>query len=138
MASVCLHFHLFSEKYKSRFNEIHDLAKKKDSHGFFTKTKELLTVIEQALKNAKILNYTTSLSDYSPFLSSFNKCNHFETIELFGQYHGDVEPNPNFYVKIAAFGSKVSVFSSLRKPIKLSIIGTKYESTEIKKYINAD
>ena len=100
-----------------------DKANKKDLKGFFKDSKELLLEIDKAMRDPKVLRCSTALVDYSPFLSSFNKSNFFETVELFGQYDGEMEPKPSSHVKIAAFGNKVSVFSSIRKPMKLSVIG---------------
>ena len=113
----------FFEKYRPRFNAMFEKANRKDLKGFFKDTKELLLEIDKALKDPKVLRCSTVLSEYSPSLASFNKSNFFETIELFDQYDGEIEPNPSSHVKIAAFGNKVSVFTSIRKPIKICIIG---------------
>ena len=113
----------FVEKYKKKFLNMFENVHRKDLKSFTSKGSELLNEIGKALRDPKSLKYTTSLSDYSPFLSSFHKSSFFETIEIFDQYKGDVEPNPSCHIKMASFSNKVNVFSSLRKPIKLTITG---------------
>ena len=66
------------------------------------------------------------LKDLSPFLSSYHICNQSETdvIEIPGQYgdiSGPLDPSNN--VRITSFNPKITVFNSMRKPIKISMIG---------------
>ena len=70
-----------------------------------------------------VVNISKSLSAYSPFLHSFNMSSHFEQIEMFGQYgDADVEPDPS-RVKISSFGENLTIFTSIRRPFKLTLIG---------------
>lgn len=45
-------------------------------------------------------------------------------IELPGQYRGDSEPNIEKHIKIIRFNQTVQVFPSLRKPFKISLLGS--------------
>ena len=49
---------------------------------------------------------------------------HFEQVEMFGQYgDSDFEPDPSRHVKISAFGEILTTFSSIRRPVRLTVIG---------------
>ncbi|XP_044259527.1 DNA-dependent protein kinase catalytic subunit-like [Tribolium madens] len=63
------------------------------------------------------------LKDYCPWLANFstNKSN-FE-LEIPGQYDGERIPLVQHHVKISGFSPNVSIMSSLRKPIKIIILG---------------
>ena len=62
------------------------------------------------------------LKEYTPFLHSFNMSNYFEPVEMFGQYGGEIEsePDPARHVKISSFGEIVTSFKSIRRPVKVS------------------
>lgn len=59
------------------------------------------------------------LSNFSPFLLEFNGGD----IEIPGQYSGDGKPMPHYHVKLAGFEPDVMIMPSLRKPIRISMIG---------------
>ena len=64
------------------------------------------------------------LKEYSPYLYSFNMADNFEQVEMFGQFGDtDSEPDPSRHVKISAFGEILTPFSSLRRPVRLTVIG---------------
>ncbi|EGI63049.1 DNA-dependent protein kinase catalytic subunit [Acromyrmex echinatior] len=62
---------------------------------------------------------TSKLKNYSPFLCEYIG----GSIEIPGQYTGDREPIPHYHVRIARFEPQVEVMQSLRKPIRINIIG---------------
>ncbi|KYN18299.1 PREDICTED: DNA-dependent protein kinase catalytic subunit-like [Trachymyrmex cornetzi] len=62
---------------------------------------------------------TSKLNNYSPFLYEYVG----GSIEIPGQYTGDREPIPRYHVRIARFEPQVEVMQSLRKPIRISMIG---------------
>lgn len=59
------------------------------------------------------------LMEYSPFLYEYVG----ENIEIPGQYSGDRKPMPHYHVKIMKIKSTVLVMQSLRKPIRITMIG---------------
>ncbi|XP_072747382.1 DNA-dependent protein kinase catalytic subunit isoform X2 [Anoplolepis gracilipes] len=75
--------------------------------------KELLnrSLLKRATKNR--------LNDYSPFLHKYMGGN----IEVPGQYTGNRKPIPRYHARIACFEPRVAVMRSLRKPIRIGIVG---------------
>lgn len=71
------------------------------------------------LKNAQSEN--TELARYSPWLTKFQWCGEENHLELPGQYTGDSCPNVSDNIKIVKFDDKITIFTSLRMPIKLKI-----------------
>lgn len=63
--------------------------------------------------------YTETLS---PWLARYHWYGGDNYIELPGQYTGKVAPNANNILKIVKFHEKVSIYHSLRRPIKLTAI----------------
>ncbi|KAG0339299.1 hypothetical protein BG004_006877 [Podila humilis] len=62
------------------------------------------------------------LKSYSPWLQSFQSSDHSESIEIPGQYTGAVPPvSP---ATIIRFDPRVLVMSSIRKPKRISILGS--------------
>lgn len=59
------------------------------------------------------------LKDYSPWLHEFRERN----IEIPGQYTGNRKPMPQYHAKIIKFESTVKVMQSLRKPIRITMVG---------------
>jgi DNA-dependent protein kinase catalytic subunit len=50
--------------------------------------------------------------------------NYFESVEMFGQYEGNgCVPDPSRHVKISSFGEILTSFQSIRRPIKVTIVG---------------
>ena len=64
------------------------------------------------------------LKDYSSFLGSFQSSDFSAKVELPGQYSGWARPVPERHIQIVAFEPTVLPFMSLRKPIRIGIIGS--------------
>lgn len=63
----------------------------------------------------------TDLVRYSPWLTKFQWCGEENYLELPGQYTGDTCPNLSDHIKIIKFDEKITIFTSLRMPIKIKI-----------------
>ncbi|XP_076239081.1 DNA-dependent protein kinase catalytic subunit [Calliopsis andreniformis] len=59
------------------------------------------------------------LKDYSPWLHEFSE----RDIEIPGQYSGDGKPMPQYHAKIIKLEPNVKVMQSLRKPIRITMVG---------------
>jgi len=66
----------------------------------------------------------TMLKDYSSFLGNFQSSDYLETAELPGQYSGWSRPRPELHVQVSSFEPYVLPFMSLRKPIRIGMIGS--------------
>jgi len=77
--------------------------------------------LEKSVKNRKekIDKNKNKLKYYSPFLNEYTGGG----IEVPGQYTGDKKPMLCYHAKIARFEPEVIVMQSLRKPIRIGIIG---------------
>ncbi|CAG8511510.1 8195_t:CDS:10 [Diversispora eburnea] len=64
------------------------------------------------------------LKSYSTWLAEFSWYNVDGDIEIPGQYDGLTIPDPRHHVKIANFEQRVLVLNSIRKPRKITIVGT--------------
>ena len=64
-----------------------------------------------------------TLEALTPFLAKYHMSSFDEDMEIPGQYHGYQKPNPASHVKLSAFQNQIRVFGSLRKPIKLTMLG---------------
>ncbi|RHZ54169.1 hypothetical protein Glove_429g27 [Diversispora epigaea] len=64
------------------------------------------------------------LKSYSTWLAEFSWYNVDGDIEIPGQYDGLTIPDPRHHVKIANFEQRVLVLASIRKPRKITIVGT--------------
>lgn len=62
---------------------------------------------------------TIRLKHYSPFLHEYVGGG----VEIPGQYTGDREPVPRYHVRIVRFEPQVEVMRSLRKPIRIGMVG---------------
>jgi DNA-dependent protein kinase catalytic subunit len=72
----------------------------------------------------KKLSAVTKLSELSRTLANFMKSSNKDTIEIPGQYEMAMDQVfKESTIKIAGFKDEVKVFASLRKPIKITIIG---------------
>ncbi|KYN03164.1 DNA-dependent protein kinase catalytic subunit [Cyphomyrmex costatus] len=80
--------------------------------------KKLLQSLNDKSRNNRKLS-TNKLVKYSPFLQEYIG----GSIEIPGQYTGDREPMLRYHVKIVRFEPQVEVMQSLRKPIRISMIG---------------
>ena len=64
------------------------------------------------------------LKDYSPFLSEFLSSNYTDQIEVPGQYQGFSRPDPSRHIQIAGFDPGISIFTSIRMPFELRMLGS--------------
>ncbi|GJQ83173.1 hypothetical protein Trydic_g18200 [Trypoxylus dichotomus] len=64
------------------------------------------------------------LSYYSPWLENFSDNEINLNLEIPGQYKGDKKPLLQYHVKICGFSSEVFKYSSLKSPLRLTIIGS--------------
>ncbi|KAL3276779.1 hypothetical protein HHI36_012146 [Cryptolaemus montrouzieri] len=63
------------------------------------------------------------LKDYCPWLANFSANKTNMELEIPGQYDGQKMPLPQYHVKIHKFHPEVLIMNSLRKPIKITILG---------------
>ncbi|XP_008199943.2 DNA-dependent protein kinase catalytic subunit [Tribolium castaneum] len=63
------------------------------------------------------------LKEYCPWLANFSASKNNLELEIPGQYDGERIPLVQHHVKISGFCPNVSIMSSLRKPIKITILG---------------
>ncbi|XP_046740371.1 DNA-dependent protein kinase catalytic subunit-like [Diprion similis] len=87
---------------------------------------ELSLQIKRIMKDLdKMLEYRIKstckvpLRSYSPLLHAFNG----ENVEIPGQYADDRRPTPQYHTRIVKINPEVTILTSLRKPIKISILG---------------
>lgn len=72
-------------------------------------------------------SYKTKLSAFSGWLSEYDINNYRaidQRLEVPGQYSGEIEPVPELHVKIAYFLPEVLVIQSIRRPKRLTMLGT--------------
>lgn len=83
-------------------------------------TKKTIQCIKQSLERS-LKQYTnkSKLKEYSPFLHKYLN----GSIEIPGQYTGNRESMPQYHVKIMRVEPIVKIMQSLRKPIRISMIG---------------
>ena len=114
----------FTDSIKNRLIEV---VQKVQSSDDMAQDKESFQKIIGKLKNEirdKKFSAVTKLSDLSRTLANFMKSSHKDTIEIPGQYEMAMDQVfKENTIKIAGFKDEVKVFSSLRKPIKITIIG---------------
>ncbi|XP_066140487.1 DNA-dependent protein kinase catalytic subunit-like [Euwallacea fornicatus] len=67
--------------------------------------------------------FSKELKDYCPWLANFSAARLNIELEIPGQYSGDKLPLIQHHVKLSGFHREVSVMTSLRKPIKLTMLG---------------
>lgn len=76
------------------------------------------SILDKSLLKPKPAN-KNKLNYYSPFLHEYMGGG----IEVPGQYTGDREPILRYHARIARFEPRVAVMKSLRKPIRIGIVG---------------
>lgn len=82
-------------------------------------TRELSSKLNTLAKSSK----KETLSTFSPMLSQHHWYGSMDNyIELPGQYTGNSPPNPSTSLKIVKFNEEITIFQSLRIPIKISCI----------------
>ncbi|XP_046420005.1 DNA-dependent protein kinase catalytic subunit-like [Neodiprion fabricii] len=77
--------------------------------------KDLDEILENRIKNT----LKVPLKYYSPLLCAFNGKN----VEIPGQYAYDKRPTPQYHTQIVKINPEVTILTSLRKPIKISMLG---------------
>ncbi|XP_029675337.1 DNA-dependent protein kinase catalytic subunit-like isoform X2 [Formica exsecta] len=83
-------------------------------------TREGIRRIMESLDESLFIRATKNrLNDYSPFLHQYMGGG----IEIPGQYTGDREPILRYHARIARFEPRVAVMRSLRKPIRICMMG---------------
>ena len=92
----------------------------------YEEIKPLVSKIVNVLKESLLQRtnndsiFKTKLKDYSPWLDKFSG----SEIEVPGQYLGDRKPLPRYHAKIGKIESTIRVMRSIRKPIKITIVGS--------------
>ena len=79
----------------------------------------LMKMIDDIKESLRKRGDRLKLKDYSPWLHEFRERN----IEIPGQYTGNRKPMPQYHAKVIKFESTVKVMQSLRKPIRITMIG---------------
>ncbi|XP_075235509.1 DNA-dependent protein kinase catalytic subunit-like [Lycorma delicatula] len=109
-------------KYENELKNIHYCMKQEDKQKVTDKLKKLFDNIQKQLKISQKYNkINLELESMCPFLVNFNGMNC--DIEIPGQYTGDSKPLPNLHIKISQFSEYVKQFESIRRPIKIGIVG---------------
>ncbi|XP_029034556.2 DNA-dependent protein kinase catalytic subunit-like [Osmia bicornis bicornis] len=105
---------IFNEiaKYK---NQIKGLERKKPEEI----KRQIAQMVEQIKESLNRRRNKYKLIDYSPWLYNFSEKN----IEIPGQYTGNSRPIPQNHVKIMKIEPSVKVMQSLRKPIRITMLG---------------
>lgn len=130
----------YSKKLSSELKELFGLT----ADTIESKFEGVLLKLYNQVNGKKLSKEPLLLKEYSSFLHSFNmvigsrleiralqfllhshlfQSNHHESIEMFGQYGGYHEPDPTRHIKISSFGERVEIFTSIRKPFKVNLIG---------------
>ncbi|XP_050478858.1 DNA-dependent protein kinase catalytic subunit-like isoform X2 [Bombus huntii] len=88
------------------------------------KTEEIKLCVDRIIERIKISlikkdNNKNRLQDYSPWLCNFPE----RDVEIPGQYTGNRKPMPQYHAKILKFDLNIRVMWSMRKPIRITMIG---------------
>ncbi|KAJ3220654.1 hypothetical protein HK099_004118, partial [Clydaea vesicula] len=130
MKTYCLHEHhecmgsvgkSFSQKHGSKILSICGLNGENISKKNYN---ELIKYYAEKISVEKLNSGTILLKEYSPWLDSFKSANFDELLEVPGQYEGIEKPNILHHTKIFSFHPTVLVMNSIRKPKKITLIGT--------------
>ncbi|XP_047004978.1 DNA-dependent protein kinase catalytic subunit-like [Schistocerca americana] len=88
---------------------------------------EALEIIQKCRKElhnkSKSTKSTYFLWEFSPWLKNFQGDKWGNDLEIPGQYTGESRPLPHLHIKIANFHPEVIVLHSMRKPIRLTMLG---------------
>lgn len=122
---------LKNAKMDKLFEELRDAVKMKSKPS----CDETLKKIAQALTLAresdmKNIKSHSKLKDFSPWLAEFSSSKMTVSIEIPGQYTGDQKPTPERHVMISRFEENVQIMPSLRRPVKLTFIGSDSSSNK--------
>ncbi|KAH1016070.1 hypothetical protein HUJ04_007350, partial [Dendroctonus ponderosae] len=91
-------------------------------HNTIEQNKTTLCNLLQRSNPIKQYKYV-QLKDYCPWLANFSAGRNSLELEIPGQYTGEKMPLIQHHIKVAGFGEKVIVMNSLRKPIKITMVG---------------
>ncbi|XP_076766848.1 DNA-dependent protein kinase catalytic subunit isoform X2 [Xylocopa sonorina] len=100
------------QMHKSKIKDLQN-SRSKD---FERRLDAMIQNISQLLQRRKD---RLKLKDYSPWLCNFPE----KDIEIPGQYTGNRKPMPQYHTKIIKFEPTVKVMRSMRKPIRITMIG---------------
>ncbi|CAL7934054.1 unnamed protein product [Xylocopa violacea] len=100
------------QKYKSKIKDLQN-SRPKDLERFVD---AMIQNVRQSLQKRKD---RLKLKDYSPWLCNFPE----KDIEIPGQYTGNRKPMPQYHTKIIKFEPTVKVMRSIRRPIRITMIG---------------
>lgn len=105
---------IFSEiaKYKSKIKELEN----KKPEEIKLRVVKIIESVKELLQKRKD---RYKLQDYSPWLVNFRG----RGIEIPGQYTGNRQPMPQYHARIIKFEPTVKVMQSMRKPIRITMIG---------------
>ncbi|XP_052131205.1 DNA-dependent protein kinase catalytic subunit isoform X2 [Frankliniella occidentalis] len=98
-----------------------------------TVASEIINKVKKTLEKVKELDsknikHYSKLKDFSPWLAEFSSSKKNICIEIPGQYTGDQKPNPERHIMISGFNDTVLVMPSIRRPVKLTVIGSDAQS----------
>ena len=86
---------------------------------------DLKEIYEEADAKFRYPKFNPSqLKTFSAFLANFLASDHVQTVEVPGQYTGFSRPDPTRHITISSFEPGLNVFPSLRKPMKISMLGS--------------
>ncbi|XP_055310881.1 DNA-dependent protein kinase catalytic subunit-like [Sitodiplosis mosellana] len=85
-----------------------------------TKVKQGAVILLKKVKDMNHKEDDDDLNHFSPYLAQYHWTGGDNFIELPGQHTGNVAPTPSNTLKIVKFHEKVTVYKSLRRPIKMN------------------
>ncbi|XP_053980704.1 DNA-dependent protein kinase catalytic subunit-like [Hylaeus volcanicus] len=97
--------------YKSKIKELENRTP--------SNIKQIVKQMIETIKDADTSKGKVTLQNYSPWLQQFCE----RDIEIPGQYVGDRKPMPQYHTKIIKFEPNIKVMPSLRKPIRITMVG---------------
>lgn len=87
-----------------------------------------LKVLDVLINELYYLNISipmsSTLDQFSSYLSQFNWCGGETYLELPGQYNYDSDPRISNQIKVYKFSKAITIHSSIRAPIKITIFGS--------------
>lgn len=89
--------------------------------GKINEPSQFLKKMREKLKNYQLEKL--NLEALAPFLANYHISSYDGSMEIPGQYYGYQKPDPASHVKLSAFLNQIRIFGSLRKPIKLTMLG---------------
>ncbi|XP_065559810.1 DNA-dependent protein kinase catalytic subunit-like isoform X1 [Artemia franciscana] len=110
----------FTRKWKAKFTQTFE-----DEMPTMSSISQLALDMKNETKRApqKIL-----LKDLSSWLSEYRRLGLSESIELPGQYGSGMKPMPEYHIYIESFEHEALILGSLRRPVKIGIVGSNAKS----------